>query len=148
MSELAESLDHLARVLEGNKDDKKKRILYVAAFALINRKGKPTRPEAINPGDDLFVMRPEQPGAGIVSKDAAGRPYAKALEFIAAGEMKQITAAVFEKRWVTDADPCPECDENALVGWIDGDDVFPSDDDEPPVHPNCRCSLETRRVGE
>lgn len=45
---------------------------------------------------------------------------------------------------------CDYCEEAADLGWIDMDDVFPGPDgevDEPPLHPNCDCSVEqkTRR---
>lgn len=43
------------------------------------------------------------------------------------------------KRWLTDADPCEVCEDNADLGWIDDDDVFVGvfgfiDDGE--AHPN------------
>lgn len=34
------------------------------------------------------------------------------------------------------ADPC---EDNASVGVIPIDEAFPSGDDGPPYHPNCRC---------
>lgn len=49
------------------------------------------------------------------------------------------------KEWVMEPDACEICIENALTGPIDLDDVFPSGDDDPPAHPNCRCTLEMTR---
>lgn len=49
-----------------------------------------------------------------------------------------------EKAWVTEDDPCPECEENEGEGFIDFDEDFASGDDQPPAHPNCKCSLELR----
>ncbi len=37
---------------------------------------------------------------------------------------------------------CDLCDECADEGWIDSEDVFASDEDEPPHHPNCTCTVE------
>jgi hypothetical protein len=49
------------------------------------------------------------------------------------------------KRWLTDADPCEVCEDNADLGWIDDDDVFVGvfgfiDDGE--AHPFCKCTVE------
>lgn len=47
------------------------------------------------------------------------------------------------KEWLTAHDPLVEimCLENEKVGPIDLDDIFPSGDECPPAHPNCRCSI-------
>lgn len=45
------------------------------------------------------------------------------------------------KAWLTDDDPCDLCEENADQGFIDLDEEFPSGDDAPPGHPNCKCTL-------
>jgi SPP1 gp7 family putative phage head morphogenesis protein len=45
-----------------------------------------------------------------------------------------------QKEWL-DSDGCDECSENADAGPIDLDDTFPSGDDCPPAHPNCRCAI-------
>lgn len=47
------------------------------------------------------------------------------------------------KVWYTvgDAQVCPFCEANAAVGEIPIDDVFPSGDDAPPLHPSCRCNV-------
>ena len=52
-----------------------------------------------------------------------------------------------KKRWLAEADCCDVCSANQAAGPIDLDDTFPSGDDTPPGHPNCRCSL-TPVVGE
>ncbi len=144
----AEALEGLARVLEAPKKKKSEAALEVAAFALISAAGKPTKPEAIAAGDTLYIQQTEKPGAGTVSKDKSGRPFTTALAALAAGKVATMKTALFEKRWVTAGDPCEICDENALVGWIDADEEFPSGHDEPDAHPNCQCTLETRRVDD
>ncbi len=46
-----------------------------------------------------------------------------------------------EKSWSTvGGDECDVCYENAAAGWIPVDGTFPSGDDNPPAHPNCRCA--------
>lgn len=42
------------------------------------------------------------------------------------------------KIWEISSDPCEICADND-IGEIPFDDTFPSGDDEPPAHPNCRC---------
>lgn len=54
------------------------------------------------------------------------------------------TGASVEKQWSADPDACPICEENAELGWVPIDQSFPSGVDEPPQHPNCRCSIEYR----
>ena len=49
------------------------------------------------------------------------------------------------KRSIADANACDACEEMAELGWIDMDDIFPTDYDdydEPPFHPHCLCSVE------
>ena len=41
---------------------------------------------------------------------------------------------------------CDDCEANEAAGLIDLDEAFPSGDDSPPAHPNCRCTVETRTV--
>lgn len=45
------------------------------------------------------------------------------------------------KVWLPDAIACEICLDNGDAGAIDIDDVFPSGDDAPPAHPNCRCTI-------
>src|SRR6185312_12134499 len=47
------------------------------------------------------------------------------------------------KIWLTAEDDLvsEECQENGDAGVIGLDEDFPSGDDAPPVHPNCRCSI-------
>ena len=47
-----------------------------------------------------------------------------------------------EKIWVTDADPCDICQENADAGAIDIDDESPSGDQCETAHPKCECHTE------
>lgn len=44
------------------------------------------------------------------------------------------------KEW-QDAGATDECADNTGAGVIPFDDTFPSGDDEPTAHPNCRCSM-------
>ena len=48
-----------------------------------------------------------------------------------------------QKEWLTAGDDLvsEECQENEDAGPIPLDEDFPSGDDAPPLHPNCRCSL-------
>lgn len=50
------------------------------------------------------------------------------------------------KQWILDADPCPICEENAEASPIPVGDDFPSGDDGPPAHPNCRCAVTGARA--
>ena len=46
------------------------------------------------------------------------------------------------KSWLASGDECEEiCAPNVEAGVIGVDDTFPSGDDAPPSHPNCRCDL-------
>lgn len=47
-----------------------------------------------------------------------------------------------EKSWSVQPGACPQCEENAAEGWIDNEAPFGSGDFGPPLHPNCRCSLD------
>lgn len=51
------------------------------------------------------------------------------------------------KRWVLGgggkSGNCEECEENAEAGWIPEDEEYPNAA-EPPQHPNCDCSEETK----
>lgn len=53
------------------------------------------------------------------------------------------SGVVDKKAWSTseDGDTCDDCTDNADADAIDLDDDFPSGDDAPPAHPNCRCVL-------
>ncbi len=48
-----------------------------------------------------------------------------------------------KKEWIVASDEkvCDDCSDNADAGPIDLDDAFPSGDDAPPGHPDCRCAL-------
>lgn len=47
------------------------------------------------------------------------------------------------KEWLTAGDDrvSEDCEENASAGTLGLDELFPSGDDAPPAHPNCRCTL-------
>lgn len=51
------------------------------------------------------------------------------------------TGIVVLKAWILGDDTDDECADNADAGAIDLDDVFPSGDDAPLAHPNCKCVL-------
>ena len=51
-----------------------------------------------------------------------------------------------EKAWSAQPDACDECAPNEDDGWIDSEAPFSSGDFGPPVHPNCKCSIEYRPV--
>jgi hypothetical protein len=140
--QLVEALNALAYVLiEAAKPKRTKRLLTVAAFGHIAANGKPRNPVPISEGDDVYVARLSQPGTGTISADPSGSRFGRALEAVAAGRVATVGVSVYLKRWVTNGDPCPTCDENALAGYIGMDESFPSGDDEPEAHPNCRCDM-------
>lgn len=144
---LAAELESLAALLEAGNKKKRPltRILQVMAFLRINKLGKGVGPEDIDVGDELYWQGINDPASGILSKDASQTPFGRALEALAAGLTAEIAVEAYEKRWQTDANPCPVCDENSLAGWIPMDETFPSGDDEPLAHPNCYCELVVRR---
>ena len=134
---------------EAGKHKTLKRVLTVAAFMGFDARGKPIHPTPIMVGDDLYLARPEDPGAGTVSRASSGRLYSTALESLVAGKIGEMACALFEKRWVTEPDACDDCMMNADAGWIPADEDFPSGDEEPPlIHPRCRCMLDIRRTEE
>ena len=47
-----------------------------------------------------------------------------------------------EKTWVDIEGACEVCADNANEGAIAIDATFPSEDDVPPAHPNCRCFIQ------
>jgi SPP1 gp7 family putative phage head morphogenesis protein len=51
-----------------------------------------------------------------------------------------------EKEWVTSRDDkvSEQCDADHQAGWLPVDEAFPSGNQEPPGHPNCRCTLNYR----
>lgn len=64
----------------------------------------------------------------------------------AAQQIAQAGVAL-EKAWLTAGDDrvSADCEANGAAGYIDLDDDFPSGDARPLAHPNCRCTLLTRR---
>ena len=77
-------------------------------------------------GDSVSAIIDNTQRADVISITESNRAFNQAF-------VDQIQAAGGEQfDWVTDGDPCPECE--ALEGLHDiGDDV-------PPEHPSCRCS--------
>lgn len=72
--------------------------------------------------------------AEMIARTETVRAYNKGITVF--GEQSGATSKV----WEVSSDPCPECEGND-VGEIDFSDSFPSGDDEPPAHPNCRCGM-------
>ncbi len=89
-------------------------------------------------GDDYPRWR-----AKMIARTETGNAYEQGTTAYAA----QITKAgvSIEKSWLTDGQADDECADNEDAGWISEDETFPSGDDEPLAHPNCRCTL-IRRV--
>jgi hypothetical protein len=141
---LAESLESLADLLEAKKSTLK-RTLLVAAYLSIDKRGKPQIPVPIMEGDELRLQPNHLPGAGTISRDPTGQPFGVALEALAAGLTREIDGEVYEKRWIVDGNPCEECEENGLAGWIPMDEPYPNDAEAGDLHPNCKCSEITRR---
>lgn len=52
------------------------------------------------------------------------------------------------KRIVLSDDACPICQENADADPLPVDDIYPSGDDRPPFHPNCRCAIVAARADD
>jgi phosphohistidine phosphatase SixA len=143
--EIVEAARDLAKsIKEAAKPAPTKKKIAVAAFASVLPTGKLADPQDIGEGDTLYRQRNSEPAAGTVSLFENGMQFATALEALAAGDESKIDVEMHQKQWVTDADPCEDCEDNADEGWIDADDEFPSGDDEPPAHPNCHCSLDVR----
>lgn len=164
---IADELEDLAVLLEARNRKAGRKVLHVAAFAGFDKYGKPIDPIDVLPGSDLYLRRPEDPGAGMLfpgepaglpysidgrqfahpeqSGSTLGRLYATALETLEAGKIGEIQAILYKKRWQTDDDPCDICLENATAGWILADETFPSGDEEPDAHPNCKCELIVQR---
>ena len=92
---------------------------------------------------DHYAFSPER--AAVIAATEVSR-----ANSMAAQESYQAAADAgvpVKKRWLVTGGCCDLCAKNEAAGPIDLDDTFPSGDDTPPGHPNCRCSL-TPVVGE
>jgi hypothetical protein len=49
--------------------------------------------------------------------------------------------SVAGKEWILGSEACDDCVENNEAGVLGLNDLFPSGDDAPPAHPNCRCDI-------
>lgn len=56
-------------------------------------------------------------------------------------EGAKATGLDLQKQWIPDDDPCEDCQANVDAGLIALSDAFPSGDDAPQAHPNCKCAL-------
>lgn len=65
-------------------------------------------------------------------------------ELAAYKDAKESLGLTITKAWMVADSPCDVCDDNAAAGQIELDEDFPSGDDAPPGHPNCRCALDTQ----
>lgn len=141
MAALAEALNALAdAIIEARSPRPRK--FWVAAYSRVGRNGNVYSRHEIEIGDTLYLQTYASPGAGIISLDNRGMPFGVASSAVAAGRYANIGVQVWLKRWITDGNPCAVCDENSLAGAIPIDEDFPSGDDEPTAHPNCRCYLQ------
>lgn len=75
----------------------------------------------------------------IAETEIAGAESQGALEGLR--ELAATTDLTIQKTWVVTDEACDDCQDNEDEGPIDLDDDFPSGDDAPPAHPNCRCAL-------
>ena len=73
--------------------------------------------------------------AEMIARTETVRSYNKGITLF--GRESNATA----KTWEVSSDPCSICEANGLDGSIPFDSQFNSGDDEPPAHPNCRCSM-------
>lgn len=64
-----------------------------------------------------------------------------------ASTVADTTGAEVEKHWDAEDDACEVCLENESEDWIPEEAPHSSGDDEPPGHPNCRCS-ESYRIAQ
>lgn len=55
--------------------------------------------------------------------------------------LAQKAGVKLKKIWIPDDLACDECLDNGDAGPIDLDENFPTGDDAPPAHPNCRCDM-------
>ena len=74
----------------------------------------------------------------IAQTEVANANMAGALEGMRAARNAGVNLT---KEWLPDADACDICLDNADAGPIPLDELFPSGDDQPQAHPNCKCSL-------
>jgi hypothetical protein len=85
--------------------------------------------------------------ARLIAITETGHAYSEGTLITA--QIMQEAGLQMQKSWLTagDDDVEEDCRENEEAEWIDIDDEFPSGDDRPLAHPNCRCVLLTRRAG-
>ncbi len=70
---------------------------------------------------------------------------AAALALLSLLEANYTYEEINVKRLVADADACEICIDAEDMGWIEDDATFEGvfgDEDGPPLHPHCGCSLE------
>lgn len=87
--------------------------------------------------EDMYSFSPERADliARTESSIANNQGVLQGMREIKAGGSK------IKKIWLPDADACDECVDNGDAGAIDLDEDFPTGDDSPPAHPNCRCDM-------
>jgi SPP1 gp7 family putative phage head morphogenesis protein len=89
--------------------------------------------------DDMSATRAQRIAVTEMGNAFSEGTLEQALELQTAGR-------TVEKSWLTAGDNRVDdrCSENEGAEWIDVGDAFPSGDDRPLAHPNCRCALLTR----
>ena len=125
---LRDLLDSKGITIDGVSNTKIDRIGTVLGKAL--EQGIP--PQQVAPLIDKVVDDPEQ--ALMIATTETARAVS-----MASRDLYQ-SSGVQMVEWLA-FDACDLCMENADASPISIDDVFPSDDTEPPAHPNCTCSL-------
>lgn len=100
---------------------------------------------------DGIESRAGVPGTASLIKDAVdGMSTTRAL-LIAATEMNDAMSqaamdsfddqGIEYKQIILSPGACPICEENADADPLPVDELYPSGDDAPPFHPNCRCAI-------
>ena len=100
--------------------------------AEVNRLMRRTSKKVLrNTPDSDYVLSPDR--ALMAARYEAGKSY-----FQGVGDA--LRGSHHKKRWITSsAESCENCEDNAEIGPIDIDEVFPSGDDYPLAHQNCSC---------
>ena len=114
-----ELLDSAGITLNGISDSAMNRMSDAIAAGIANGDSHSTIADAVN----AIIADPAR--ADVIATTEANRSFNDAF-------VSQLADAGYTQwEWLTDADPCPECEE--LAGLHD------VGDDPPPLHPSCRC---------
>ena len=129
--------EHTATLIKGLNDETREQIRGVIENAIKEKRGVDGLARDLrNQFDDMSKVR---------SKMIARTETADSLEQAFVDRAKDL--GITGKEWVTH-DPCDICQANEDTGVIGINDSFPSGDDRPPSHPNCRCALAPVMLGK